>query len=218
MSSTLRLASARYLLRHPWQAGLSVLGIALGLAVVVAVALASESARRAFELSTEAVTGRATHQLTGGPTGLPDGLYRRLRVDLGVRPIAPVVDGYVRTGPASGRTLRLLGLDPFAEGPFRPYLGDAVRADPRPLLTTPGAVVLGAEEARGLGLRAGSGFSVWVRGQPHRLWAFMDPPRTSWPNRKASPLVICCRWPLTSFAQPFERSSIPPETKARRVK
>ncbi len=169
MTPTLRRSSARYLLRHPWQAGLSVLGIALGVAVVVAVALASGSARRAFELSTEAVTGRATHQLLGGPAGVPDSVYRRLRVELGIRPIAPVVDGYVRTGATSGRTLRLLGLDPFAESPFRAALGDAARADLRALLTTPGAVLLLAETARELGVGPGGAFDVWVQGRPHRL-------------------------------------------------
>jgi putative ABC transport system permease protein len=169
VSPTLRRSSARFLLRHPWQAGLSILGIALGVAVVVAVALASDSARRAFYLSTEAVTGRATHQVVSGPAGLPDELYRHLRVDLGIRPIAPVVDGYVRTGPATGRTFRLVGLDPFAEGPFRPYTGDVAGGDARVLLSTPGGVLLLAASARELGLRPGDGFALWVRGRAHRL-------------------------------------------------
>ena len=169
MMPVLWRSSLRYLLRHPWQAGLSVLGIALGVAVVVAVALASESARRAFELSTEAAAGRATHEITAYPTGVTDALYRRLRVDLGLRDVAPVVDGYVRTGSTGGRTLRLLGLDPFAEGPFRPYLGDVAGADPRVLLTVPGAVIMLASEASELGLRPGRTFDVYVRGRPHRL-------------------------------------------------
>ena len=65
-------ASVRHLLRHPWQAALSVLGIALGVAVVVSVDLSSASARRAFALSAEGVTGRATHQVVGGPAGLDE--------------------------------------------------------------------------------------------------------------------------------------------------
>lgn len=169
MSPTLRRSSARYLLRHPWQAGLSVLGIALGVAVVVAVALASESARRAFELSTEAVTGRATHQLVGGPGGVPDAVYRTLRADLGIRTIAPLVDGYVRTQPVGGRTFRLTGLDPFAEAPFRSYVGDVGSADPRALLTTPGAVLLLAGNARELGVHPGDAFQVYAGGRIHRL-------------------------------------------------
>ena len=60
-------AGLRHLTRHAWQAGLSIVGIAVGVAVVVAIDLANESARRAFELSTEAVAGRATHEVVGGP-------------------------------------------------------------------------------------------------------------------------------------------------------
>ena len=41
-------ASFRYLLRHPWQLALSLLGIAIGVAVIVAVDLANASARKAF--------------------------------------------------------------------------------------------------------------------------------------------------------------------------
>jgi hypothetical protein len=42
-------SSIRYFFRHPWQFGLSILGIVLGVAVVVSVDLANQSAGRAFE-------------------------------------------------------------------------------------------------------------------------------------------------------------------------
>ena len=48
MSRLLWRASLRYLLRHPWQIGLSLVGVALGVAVVVAIDLANSSAQRAF--------------------------------------------------------------------------------------------------------------------------------------------------------------------------
>ena len=55
MSRLLWRASLRYLLHHPWQIGLSFVGVALGVAVVVAIDLANSSAQRAFFLSTESV-------------------------------------------------------------------------------------------------------------------------------------------------------------------
>src|SRR5678815_4991271 len=91
----LRRSSLRYLLRHPWQFGLAVVGVALGVAVVVSIGLANASASRAFALSTEAVTGRATHQVTGGPGGLPDSAFRRLVVDAGLERAAPVIEDWV---------------------------------------------------------------------------------------------------------------------------
>ena len=90
MSPLLWRASRRHLARHPWQIGLSILGVALGVAVALSIDLATESARRAFALSTEAVAGRATHQIVGGPSGLAESVYRMLRLTLGVRSAAPV--------------------------------------------------------------------------------------------------------------------------------
>jgi putative ABC transport system permease protein len=116
-----RLAG-RYIERRLLQSVLFVIGVALGVAVVVAIDLANSSASRAFALSTESVTGRATHQIVGGPNGLPTELYRQLRVDLSLDEIAPIVENYARAVQLGDRTLRILGVDAFAEPPFRDYL------------------------------------------------------------------------------------------------
>lgn len=110
-------ASLRYLLKHPWLTFLSILGIALGVAVVVAIDVANASAERAFDLSAERVAGRATHHIVG-PSTIDDDVYRLLRTELGIRPSAPIVEGYVSH---AGRAYQLLGIDPFADRPFRPY-------------------------------------------------------------------------------------------------
>ena len=127
MTRALARLAVRQLRTHPWQLGLAILGIALGVAVAVSIDLANGSALRAFGLATEAVSGRATHQILGGPSGLPDDLYRQLRVDIGVRRAAPIVDGDVallgRGGDVAdraGRSLHLLGIDPFVDHDFRP--------------------------------------------------------------------------------------------------
>jgi putative ABC transport system permease protein len=184
MSNTLLWRSSRrHLVRHPWQMGLAILGVALGVAVVVSIELANASARRAFTLSTEAVTGRATHQVVGGPDGLPDTAFRDLALadglaDLGNEiAMAPVAEGYgVLPSPSGrgGRVLHILGLDPFSEAPFRPYLkagGGDRRApvDLGTLLTHPGAGVLAAATARELGLKAGDSFHLRVGGADRRV-------------------------------------------------
>jgi putative ABC transport system permease protein len=126
VSRLLLRAGTRYHLRHPLQLALALLGIALGVAVVVAVGVATGSARRAFTLSTEAVTGRATHEIIGGPAGLAESVYTMLRVQFGVAPAAPVIDRYVSLPTAGGATLRLIGVDPFADAPFRAYVAPSV--------------------------------------------------------------------------------------------
>ena len=164
MTPLLWRASLRHFRRHPWQVTLAITGIVLGVAVVVAVDLALASARQAFTLSVDAVAGRATHQISGGPAGLPEELYRAIRVDAGVRASAPVVEGWLRV-PAAGRTLRLLGVDPFAEAPFRTYVdGAAPDFDVSALLARPDRVLLSAATARAMGVATGDTLAVTANG------------------------------------------------------
>ena len=102
-------SSRRYLLRHPWQIGLSVLGVAIAVAVVAGIDLANASAYRAFGLSVEGVAGRATHEIAAGPRGVDEALYAELRTTASFRRLAPVVEGWVTTERAPGRPLRLFG-------------------------------------------------------------------------------------------------------------
>ena len=122
MSPLLGVAVWRHALRHPVQLALAVLGIALGVAVVVSIDLANASAQRAFELSAEGLAGRATHVIEAGPAGLPEQVYVDLRLGAGVRRAAPVVEGHVALLDHPGRTLLLLGLDPFADRTVRSFV------------------------------------------------------------------------------------------------
>ena len=116
--SLLLLAGLRHVLRHPWQGVLALTGIALGVAVVLAVDLANRGARAAFELSAEQLQGEATHRLVAADGTLPESLYVELRRQPGHPPMAPVVTDWVQVANREGR-YRLVGLDLFAEGPFR---------------------------------------------------------------------------------------------------
>ncbi|WP_456426457.1 FtsX-like permease family protein [Rhodocaloribacter sp.] len=170
MSPLLFRSSLRYLVRHPWLPALSILGVALGVAVVVAIDLANGSARQAFELSAETVTGKATHQIVGGTEeGLPEDVYRRVRIDLGIREAAPVVAGYVTTDGGDGRTFQLLGVDPPAEGPFRPYAATASGLDLGAFMARSGAALMAARTAAAMGLGLGDTLAVRVEGTRRTL-------------------------------------------------
>ena len=164
-------ASFSYMLRHPWQLALALLGISIGVAVIVAVDLANASARKAFLLSMDKVTGEATHQVVGGPLGVDESVYARLRVEHGIRNIAPVVAGSVEI---DNTLLDVLGVDLFAEQEIRPFTSDAsVPAGAegvaqqslfRAFLTEPGTVTMSARTAAGLGLQPGDTFSLVAGG------------------------------------------------------
>jgi putative ABC transport system permease protein len=178
MTPLLRRLSRRHFVRHPWQALLAVLGVSLGVAVVVSIDLANDSALRAFSLSSEAVTGRATHRIVGGPTGVSEELWVELRLRLGVRSSAPVVQGYVGLRDRPGRALQVLGVDPFSEGNFRSYLDQGTPdLDVGRLLTEPGAVWLSPSTAAELGLRTEDTFTLEVAGAPTevRLAGLLEP-------------------------------------------
>ncbi|MEM7199257.1 MAG: FtsX-like permease family protein [Planctomycetota bacterium] len=178
--------------RHPVQALLAVLGVAVGVAVVLAVDLANQSAERAFTASTESLVGRATHRIDGAVgQGLPDELVRVLRVDAGVPSAAPRITGSVRTvavGDRPTRQLTLLGIDPLAERDVRPWLafgGPAEGSAPGPIpdlaafLTRPGAVLATEPTQQRLALSPGDSFTLDVHGVSRRavLVGTLSPPR-----------------------------------------
>jgi putative ABC transport system permease protein len=164
-------ASFSYLLRHPWQLALALLGISVGVAVIVAVDLANASARKAFLLSMDTITGEATHQIIGGPRGVTEDIYTRLRVNHGTRAIAPIIDGAATIDDV---TMSILGVDLFAEREIRTFTGEALTRDTdasganslfAEFLVIPGAVTTSQQTAKQLGLSVGDTFELFVEGK-----------------------------------------------------
>jgi putative ABC transport system permease protein len=149
----------RHAWRRPLQSLFLIAGVAIGVAMIVAIDLANGSAERAFALGTETVAGRATHVIIGGPTGLDEQIYVDLRRNLGFRMSAPVVEGYLIVDELDSQPMRLLGVDPFAESPFRAYLGTE-SGEPAPdylssLMVQPNTVLLSSEVAARFNLQPG---------------------------------------------------------------
>lgn len=187
----------RYLLRHPWQSILMVIGITLGVAVVVAIDLANASAREAFDLSTAAVAGRATHQIVAGPQGLDQAAYVALRRGGLAREgiaSAPVLSEIVTSPQLGDRPLQLLGVDPFAEAPFRSYVTNdgAVPIDQlTAFLTQPGALLISADMAQRYGVQAGDAIALEVGGfQRPALVAGLLQPEDSLSRRALDGVIL----------------------------
>ncbi|MFN8446953.1 MAG: FtsX-like permease family protein [Caldilineaceae bacterium] len=165
MKPILRLAW-RGALRRPLQSLFFILGVAIGVAMIVAIDLANGSAQRAFALGTETVTGRATHQILGGPNGLDETVYTRLRSELGYRLSAPVVESWVIASELDAQPMRLLGIDPFSENPFRSYIGVGDQSNApapdylTPLMTQPNTVLLSSALATRYGLSTGQSLTI----------------------------------------------------------
>lgn len=163
-------ASLRYLSGHRLQTVLSVLGVALGVAVVLAIDVSIESSRAGFRISAETVAGRTTHVVTSESGALPDSIVGVLRRDFGVRAAAPVVEGFATSPSIPGRGLRVLGVDPLSEFPFRPWVaGGSNDLSVTAFLTTPRAVMLPAGLARTAGVESGDELPVSISGESWEL-------------------------------------------------
>ena len=170
----------RHSWRRPLQSIFLIVGVAVGVAMIVAIDLANGAANRAFALGTEQITGKATHQIVGGPAGVDASVYVRLRRELGFRLSAPVVESYVSVPRLDDQPMRLLGIDPFAEPPFRSYLGDggqsanaasmeSVGSYLSPFLVQPNTILIGQSLADRYGLKPGQTLSVRIGARQETL-------------------------------------------------
>ena len=194
ISSLLIKTSVRYLLRHPWQVGLSVLGVALGVAVVVAIDLANSSASRAFTLSTETVTGRTTHQVVGSSGTLDEQLYRDLVLSGNAPQAAPIVEGYVSAESETIGPIQVFGIDPFAENGFRTFsVGQTDNSEVFvPLLSEPGTGIISAQTASRAQIAEGDTLNLVVNGQRRaiRIVGLLQPPDEA--SRRALDGTLLC--------------------------
>lgn len=170
-------ATVRHYLKHPWQIVLSTVGITLGVAVVVAIDLTNNSAHKAFEISADALTGNATHEVVGTSNGVSDELFLELRERTGITHVAPVIEGYAKlvdrkktTQDASNDIFQLVGVDIFAEAPFRKHLQKTIRQpDYSRLLGEPNTVILAKSAATRLGIKRNDQLTFIISGSEHTL-------------------------------------------------
>jgi putative ABC transport system permease protein len=163
-------ASLRYLTQHRLQLVLSVLGVALGVAVVLSIDVAIQSAQAGFRISAETVSGRATHVVVSDVGTVDEALVAKLRIEQDVAAAAPVVEGFAQSPLVPGRALRILGIDPFSEGPFRPYVaGGSSGLDVSSIIASRVGVVLSSGVAAGADLGVGDSLPVLVEGESWSL-------------------------------------------------
>jgi putative ABC transport system permease protein len=162
----LRAASARYLLQHRAQLLLSILGVTVGVAAVLAIDLAIESAKTGFRISAETVSGKATHALVSDVGTLDDELLSRIRITHRISASAPMLEGFATSSLLPGEALRILGVDPFSETPFRSYVArETLGSEIARLVTTRRAVVLSAGTAQAARVSVGDTLPVMVGGE-----------------------------------------------------
>jgi putative ABC transport system permease protein len=161
MKFTLLGVGFSYIRKHGLQSFLLVLGIALGVALVTSVDLANKSAALSFSLSTEAFSSSSTHRITGRNGSVDERVYVELS-KLGINNAVPYVQDYVNVPEFEGRTLRLIGIDPFSsisseQGIFNKDLPPETFSS---LLTEPNTVLISEALADREGISKGDSLRI----------------------------------------------------------
>jgi putative ABC transport system permease protein len=144
----------------------------MGVAIVVSIDIANHSSSKAFNLSMDAVAGKTTHQIIGTSVGIDDSYYTYLRVEKGIRNIAPIIESFVSLPETNRKIFRLLGVDFFAERPFRNYLsqtGVSIDGELKDFLTKPNSIILSEEGLAELDKSVNDSIKVLINGKEKHL-------------------------------------------------
>lgn len=119
--SVIRLTILRQLRTNPVRVLVTVTGVAIGVAAFTAIQATNESVLHSFTQAIDLVAGRATLEITGGEAGIDERLLPAVQQIDGVSAAAPIVQTVASVAEQPGEALLLLGVDLFAENPFREY-------------------------------------------------------------------------------------------------
>ena len=152
-----------YWKKHPLQLFLALLGIMLGVGVVTAIDLTNTSALKSFQHSVSTISGQATHRLVSASGSIPENDYFFLRSQSGFQNSAPVIEGFLKTNTDPSHPFRVLGVDPFAERPFRQFLQQTSTSGIiSALLTQPNTILVSEQGAEMLNVEKGSEIPILV--------------------------------------------------------
>jgi putative ABC transport system permease protein len=166
--SVIRLTTVRNLRTSPVRVLVTVAGVAIGVAAFTAIQAANESVLRSFQRAIDVVAGRTTLQISAGELGIDERLLPAVQQVEGVIAAATIVQAVAPIADRPAEALLLLGVDLFAEDPFREYrMADGGRAPRIEELLSPDAIFVTAEFARQNGLQRGSDL-ILVLGSKRR--------------------------------------------------
>src|SRR5574337_2237803 len=168
--SVIRLTILRHLWTSPIRALVTVTGVAIGVATFTAIQATNESVLRSFTRAIDLVAGRAMLEISGGELGIDERLLPLVqRVD-GVSAAAPIVQTVAPVADSPGEALLLMGVDLFAEDPFREYrLADGDRPPGIEELLSPDAIFVTTAFAEAHGLRKGGSLTLLVGPRRQRF-------------------------------------------------
>ena len=168
--TVLRLIIVRNLRASPVRTLVTVAGVAIGVAAFTAIQAANESVLRSFQRALDVVAGRTTLQISAGELGIDERLLPAVQQVDGVIAAAPIIQAVAPVAGRPGKALVLLGVDLFAEDPFREYrMADGDRPPRIEDLLSPDAIFVTAAFVKENGLQRGSRLTLLVGSKRRRF-------------------------------------------------
>lgn len=162
----------RRLARRPARFAAVVLGVALGASVFLSIRLCVSASVEAYRQSMDAFTGLADACVASPGALVSDSLVAAVLSAPGVEAASPVVSGYALA--PDGRPVRVIGVDPLLDRPFRSLSALGVRDVPSSwfeLPARPGLALFGPAIAARLSLKAGGSVTLKHAGAPSSFTA-----------------------------------------------
>ncbi|CBE70128.1 conserved membrane protein of unknown function [Candidatus Methylomirabilis oxygeniifera] len=166
----MRLTILRHLWTSPVRVLVTVTGVAIGIATFTAIQTTNESVLRSFTRAIDLVAGRATLEISGGELGVDERLLPAVQRLDGVSAAAPIIQTVAAVADQPGEALVLIGVDLFAEDPFREYR--LVASDRPPQieeLLSPNVIFVTAAFAEAHGLQKGGHLTLLVGSRRQRF-------------------------------------------------
>ena len=168
--TVIRLTSIRNLWASPVRAIVTIAGVAIGVAAFTAIQAANESVLRSFRRAIDLVAGRATLQISASEFGIDERLLPMVQGVDGVVAAAPIVQALAPIAGRHGESLLVLGVDLFAEDPFRDYqMADGGQAPRIEELLAPDSIFVTSALANEHRLTVGSDLTLLVGSRLRRF-------------------------------------------------
>jgi putative ABC transport system permease protein len=145
----------------------TVLAIALGVALGASVFLVNTAALNEFGLATKRLVGEADVVVRGPRAGFSEQLFAQLAADPAVNVASPVLELEAALA-GGGKTLKVLGVDPFLAATLQPAIIGDIGANIFQLFQ-PDSIYLSSGAAQELQLRRGDVLQVIVGSSPKAL-------------------------------------------------
>jgi len=161
----------RPLLRDPFRAVITILGVAIGVAVFLSIRLTNAQTMQSFQESVDLVLGKSDAVIHADGLSFDETHLKKLHALRESIKVYPVVEGY-GIESRSGEVVEILGTDLLQDSGIRDFSLQTVESDLKgllPIVLDPRGIVLPEKFIPGTQFQAGDSIDFLINGQEKKL-------------------------------------------------